>query len=104
VVTVPSNSIDVELLGITSKFDSVDFESWVSGFSFSLGDSMIVFVVGIVPFSRDSFLKNSSESRLGPSNIIVLRKIPKNTEPKIEVVIIKIDLADNYHLVLYSYL
>ena len=58
-------------------------------------DSIGVF--GIVLFSRDSFSKNSTESGLGPSNIIVLRKIPKNTEPKIEVVIIKIDLAYNLH-------
>jgi len=72
VVISPSNSIDVELLGVISKFDSV---------------------FGII-FSRDSFSKDFSESRLGPSNIIVLRKIPKNTEPKIDTVTIEIIFAD----------
>jgi len=74
VTIVPSNSLDVELRGITSRFGSVDSVS-----------------------SRKSFSKDFSELGLGPTNIIVLRKIPKNTEPKIEVVTIKIDLADNYN-------
>jgi len=69
-----------------------------------LTSSVSVGVFGIVLFSRDSFSKNSSESGLGPSNIIVLRKIPKNAEPKIEVVIIKIDLADNYHFIILKLL
>jgi len=60
---------------------------------------------GSIGVFDESLSKVPSELGLTSSvNINVERKIPKNTEPKIEVVTIKIDLADNYHLVLYSYL
>jgi len=81
--------VNVELLESTSKRDS-------------LGDSMGL-SAGIELEGSISF--GTFELELTFSvNINVERKIPKNAEPKIKVVTIKIDLADNYHLVLYSYL
>ena len=71
--------MNVELLGSTSKRDS-------------LGDSMVL-SAGIELEGSISF--GTSELELPPSvNISVERKIPRNTEPKIDTVTIEIDFAD----------
>jgi len=75
--------IDVELLG----------SMVVDSLSISIG----VFA--------ESLSKASSESELTfPVNISVERKIPKNTEPKIEVVTIEIDFADIFFKLLFHQL
>ena len=76
-VTEPS--VNVELLGSTSKRDSLE-------------DSMVL-SAGIELVGSISV--GTCELELPPSvNINVERKIPRNTEPKIDTVTIVIDFAD----------
>ena len=71
--------MDVKLLGSTSMRDSLE-------------DSMIL-SAGIELEGSISVGTSELELTLG-ENIIVERKIPKNTEPKIDAVTIKIHFAD----------
>ena len=78
--------MDVELLESTSKPDSLE-------------DSMVL-SAGIELEGSISF--GTSELELTSSvNISVERKIPKNTEPKIDAVTIVIDFADIYLVTIF---
>ena len=60
-----------------------------------LGSMMVDSSWGSIGVFAESLSKASSELELPPSvNISVERKIPKNTEPKIDTVTIEIDFAD----------
>jgi len=86
-----SYSLLVELDGVTEPSVNVELlESILK--PDSLEDSMVL-SAGIE--LEDSISFSTSELELPPSvNINVERKIPKNTEPKIDTVTIEIDFAD----------
>jgi len=60
-----------------------------------LGSIVVDSLEGSIGVFEESVSKVPSESELTfPVNISVERKIPKNTEPKIDAVTIEIDFAD----------